>query len=334
LRTAGVGCIYLVHGTFVGDDVAGLLTVLGRLFPTARGVLGRAVKSLVDDLMDDCGNYPPSLAAEFERALNAGGGDPIPVRTFTWSGDNHHLGRADGAVRLIDELADVRLLPGRRILCWGHSHAGNAFALLTQLLADREAAAQFFRAARVFYRVPLVGAIDIPLWSRVEARLEREGNPIRPPLDLVTFGTPIRYGWNEAGCDKLLHFVHHRPQPGLPEDRAAMPKTIDEVWHAKGGDYVNHFGIAGTNTPPVPLEVRAWLADRRLGRLLQPEYSAFDLLERMRYGLRTPDAGETLLTDYGDLPGNAFTHLAGHAVYTRRQWLPFHAAEVARRLYT
>jgi len=44
-------------------------------------------------------------------------------------------------------------------------------------------------------------------------------------LDIVTFGTPIRYGWDTAACKHLLHFVFH------PEH---MPGTLIEAASAHG----------------------------------------------------------------------------------------------------
>lgn len=40
-----------------------------------------------------------------------------------------------------------------------------------------------------------------------------------------------------------------------------------------------------------------------------------------------------MLVDYGPPEGNIAQHLAGHAVYTRKRWMLFHAEEVARRFY-
>jgi hypothetical protein len=327
--------VYLMHGTFAGTDAAGILTELGRVFPSAQESLAKLAKAVVDAAFADNGNYVAAYARLFEEALNADGGPPIPVRTFAWSGENHHLGRADAAVRLIDELASTELPAGKRILCWGHSHAGNVFALMTNLVAgDEESINSFFRAAAWHYRVPLLGMIDMPIWEKVERRLRDGPRPIiRAPLDLVTFGTPIRYGWDVQGYDRLLHFVNHRPRPGQPLERAFWPPTPDDVRRGLDGDYVQQFGIAGTNTLPALWSWRGWFAEQRLGRLLQPDFSPLDLTARLRLGLRTPDAGRTLLVDYGPAEGSLAEHLAGHAVYTKLDWLPFHAAETARELY-
>jgi hypothetical protein len=49
--------------------------------------------------------------------------------------------------------------------------------------------------------------------------------------------------------------------------------------------------------------------------------------------MRVPTEGTTLLVDYGPPRCNVVQHLAGHAVYTRPEWMLFHAEETARRLY-
>lgn len=334
-RRARVAAIYLVHGTFAGCDATGLLAELARLWPAAAAALGRLGKSLFDLVASEHGNYTDEYAALFERLLAAAGRPAIPVRLFHWSSENHHLGRADGAVRLIDELAAAELLPGSRILLWGHSHAGNVFALLTNLLAgDAPTVERFFAAAACYYRWPLLGLVDIPVWARVAALLRGGKNPLaRHLLDIVTFGTPVRYGWDRAGYDQLLHFIHHRPQPGASADRAVLPRGWNDIAAAAGGDYVQQLGIAGTNVMPAASNWRAWLADRRLGALLEADLDRANLLQRLALGVRVPDAGVTLLVDYGPAADGIARHCAGHAVYTRTQWLLFHAEQVARRLY-
>jgi hypothetical protein len=334
LRSAGVAAVYLAHGTFVGADALGLLAELARIMPSAADAVRRVVPRIVAKLMGEAGNYTTSYARLFESAINSAAQPRIPVRLFPWSSENHHLGRADGAVRMIDELAADALEPGQRVLLWGHSHAGNMFALMTNLLAaDPEAVQWFFEATAVYYRWPLLRLVDIPVWNRVRGLLDRGQWP-RPALDVVTFGTPIRYGWDSDGYRRLLHFVHHRPAEGLPAYRAPFPPKLQRVMHAADGDYVQQLGIAGTNVTPSVLSWRAWLADRRLNRLLQEEAKDGDPLERFQAGAIVPEEGTTLLVDYGPQHGSIAQHHAGHAIYTHKQWLLFHAEEVVRRFYT
>ncbi len=335
LSDANVAVVYLAHGTFVGEDALGLLTGFSRFFPNSGNTLRQLSKRLTDRVMGDVGNYTPEFARLFEKSIQVPGQPHIPVRLFGWSSENHHIGRADGAVRLIAELASLDLKPGQRVMLWGHSHAGNVFALVSNLLSgDEETSKRFFAAASVYYRWPLLGCIDIPMWRRVQLLLESHRRPLAEnPVDMVTFGTPIRYGWDSAGYAKLLHFVHHRPSTDLPNYRAAFPTQLDDLLTAKGGDYVQQLGIAGTNLAPSPIGWRTWLADRRLDRILEPDTSTFNLRQRYALGMRVPHEGTTLLVDYGKPEESITEHHAGHALYTRTKWLSFHAEQVAHELY-
>ena len=331
-RRAGVTGIHLVHGTFAGTDALGIFRELARLLPAPAARLGRLEKRIVDQVSREAGNYTPAFAAAFERSINPPDGPPdIPVRILDWTGENHHAGRADGAVRLLDRLAGGDERPSGRLLLWGHSHGGNILALVTNLLAsDRTDRRRFFYAAR-----SLRSRGNAGMWERVRRRLDVDGNPLAGiELDLVTFGTPVRYGWNTAGCSQLLHVVFHRPKAGSPPHRAAFPPSPKNVLTAAGGDYIQQLGIAGTDLGPGWLAWRTWLAERRLKRLLQCEnLRRGNLVARLRAGLRAHEDGKTLLVDYGPPRGNLFEHLAGHAIYTRPEWLLFHADEVARRFY-
>lgn len=334
-HAGNVRAIYLVHGTFVGHDALGLLAEMGRVFPSASRTLRHATKRLADRYIGDAGNFTAQYAERLAAGLRVAGEPDIPVRLFHWSSENHHIGRADGAVRLIDELANLNLPRDGRILLWGHSHAGNVFALMTNLLSgNQKKVGAFFDAAQIYFRWPLVGLIDIPLWQRVARRLKEADRPLaNHPLDIVTFGTPLRYGWDAEGYSRLLHFVHHRPTPGLRPEQAPFPPRWNDVAAAAAGDYVQQLGIAGTNTAPSPIAWRTWCADRRLGQLLEAEGSTSQLLEHLAAGRRVADEGTTLLVDYGEVADSLTEHHAGHALYTRERWKLFHAEQVAAQLY-
>lgn len=335
LRAANVGAVYLVQGTFAALDMRDMLIELGRQYPDAKRAIERLATQIVDPTAADAGNFSARYADAFQSLLSAGG-DEIPVRVFHWSCENHHLGRADAAVRLIDEIASLELPAGKRILLWGHCHAGNVFALASNLLAgDAESIEQFFAAGRIYYRLPLTGIVDVPVWQRVHSLLVKDPHRIgQRPIDFVTFGTPIRYGWDRRGYDGLLHFVNHRPANGYPQHRTAFPPPLDEVMQAAGGDYMQQVGVAGADTSPSPLAWRAWLANRQLGSLFEQNLVAGGVLDRLKLGMRVPETGTTLLVDYGLPLGSLAQHLAGHAVYTRNEWLLFHAEQVVERLYS
>ncbi len=345
MRDAGVTAIYLIHGTFVGADGFGFLRELARVWPTASDVLRKIQKQAIDRVAGELGNFTPLYARQLQDSLQGEHPTPIPVRLFHWSSENHHIGRADGAVRLLDELSsqlqseeDSGPGPrpaGGRILLVGHSHGGNLLALVTNLLAnDRSTNERFFRATRPYYCWPGTERIDIARWQRTADMLADPDHPLRANrLDVVTMGTPIRYGWDTAGCATLLHVVHHRRDPELPDFVARLPVSADDVLQASGGDVVQQLGIAGTNFAPPLWAWRAAMADRALGRLVQPGLRRRDLLSRLRLGCRVHADGTTLLVDYGASDPELAQQLAGHAIYTHPQWLPFHLDQIARHCY-
>ena len=341
---AQVVAVYCVHGTFAGNDALGLMTELARFAPELSKSLSHLGKQTVNSIAGESGNYTPEYVADFERGLSAGAGRTIPVRLFNWSSQNNHIGRADGAVRLVDELARLaanlpedqrHAVEPPRIVLWGHSHAANVFALATNLLgSDRQSRDEFFHAARSFYRPWFWGEIDLPVWESVRQLLDDSDHPLRRlQVDIVTFGGPVRYGWETNGYANLLHFVHHRPSKQRDEFRA--PGTLEprRILQMTDGDFVQQIGIAGTNLVPNPLALRTLIADWRLDKLLENDVAKESILKRFEHGKRVPDEGVTLLVDYERDEGGIHYHLLGHAVYTRRKWLPFHCRRVAARFY-
>lgn len=332
LTAAQVGVLFFVHGSFAALDSLNILAALARRYRPARLSHHRLARQLIDSEVHDAGHYTPAYAQAWEDALR-GEGRPR-ARWVSWSSENHHLGRADAAIRLIAELAALDLPADKRVVFCGHGHAGNVFALMSQLLsADARAVRHFFDAARIYYRWPVTPLIDIPIWRRVRHLLLDERRRIATrPCDWITFGTPIRYGWSLRENDSLLHFIYHRPRAARPAHLAAFPATTDEALCGVGGDYLQHVGIAGTDSPPSPLMWRSWLANRRLERLLEGEARGDALANRLQLGARVHDCGTTLLVDYSTPDETTARHLAGHAVYTRPEWLLFHAERMAQHL--
>ena len=335
LRGAGVGAVVLIHGTFVGDDPLGLLGELGRLAPHWETPLRRLCKRTIDLVMQENGNFSASFADRLAAGLAGDDDRSLRVVRFNWSGENHHLARCEAALALISVLNDLQLPPGRRILLWGHSHGGNVCALASWLLsAPPQQLDQLLAAAGIHYRSPLLRRIDRPLWERMTASLLADPRPLsRHPLDVVTFGMPLRYGWTKPGYDRLMHFVHHRPLPRLPPWRARFPSNPLGLVNAADGDYVQHFGIAGTNLISVWPPWRALLADWRLNRLLQGDLGVRRLWNHLRAGRRVADDGLTLLVDYGPSGLNFLAHMLGHGVYTRTRWMLWHLEQITQLWY-
>ena len=363
LRRLRVKHWLLVHGTFVGDDPFGLAAKLDAMIESVTPLLRPLVKKLAmeswgkllrslnqrfaDKVMGETCSYRADFLDDVRSLLQT---DEIGVDRFDWSSGNDHLARADAAVMLFNRLSELPIdVATDRLLLWGHSHAGNVFALLTNLLAnDRESVKAFFAAA---------GRIgdDRTDWKTAAERLTAapSPHPLAKALCLVTFGSPVRYGWNRDGYARLLHVVQHRPPSGRAEwmTKPALPQTLTEILGAKYGDWVQSFGCAGTDLWPVDREKRAIhlaLGDLLETGLPEPEMGSNSLLdrlpksararvqeklkdfmvllERLRCGQRVPSDGDAVwLFDYGAEETEKF----GHGVYTKRAWLPFHATRVA-----
>ena len=73
--------------------------------------------------------------------------------------------------------------------------------------------------------------------------------------------------------------------------------------------------------------------ERRLGRLLQRGLPRRRLWLWLKLGQRVPADGDTLLVDYTAADPEGGPSLLGHGVYTRENWLPYHAQQVAQRFY-
>ncbi|HND51325.1 MAG TPA: hypothetical protein PLV92_02970 [Pirellulaceae bacterium] len=337
LRANNVAAIYLLHGTFVGDDAIGLMRLIGGLWPSAGETLRRCEKRIADAFVRDAGNYTASFAEQLERDLSPSSAEtpPIPVRLLNWTSENHHVGRADGAVQLLDELTSRSFPAGSRVVVWGHSHGGNVLALLTNLLgADVETRQRFFTAARPLVTALLAPRRQVERWRRVEQLLAAPGNPLEHvALDFVTFGTPIRYGWETNGYSRLLHMTYHRPIEGLPPDRARFPFSLLSARRGKRGDYIQQVGISGTDFPTTWLHFAALVANHRLAKLLEPGLRRRGLFKRLRAGVRAADEGHVLLIDYFEAAKRLIHGALGHAIYTRQDWMLYHVEQMTKRWY-
>ncbi|MDG2380688.1 MAG: hypothetical protein P8N76_03365 [Pirellulaceae bacterium] len=330
LRDRSIRSVYLVHGTFAGTDVLGVIRELERWVPSMGKILREHQKKFVDMFAGEAGNFSQAYAERFSEMINANGQIELPVRLFHWTGENLHLARANAAVRLLEEmLSDTESEPARYLL-WGHSHAGNVFALLTNLLGgDRACLRRFFAVGRSLLKRSASGVLDYPVWKRVRRQVLADPSCLnRIELDIVTFGTPIRYGWETRGYQSLMNVIHHRSMEGVPEYLALFPTTLTDVIQARNGDYIQQLGVAGTNLTPYLPAWRSWMAERRFRSLLEQGIRRRDTLDRLRIGQRVPAEGTTILVEYPNDPNRLSEQLFGHAVYTRSDWLAFHAQQL------
>jgi len=236
-----------------------------------------------------------------------------------WSSENTHAARLRAAAQLahhlVEKLDQIESPSSPRLLLVGHSHAGQVFALLLQMLAECHHAPELISA---------VGELgeDVDWLALHLDRLRREH------IDVVTMGTPVRYGWPTPYRSRLLHIVNHRGS----EPRAGR---LDGVPSTRDGDYIQQWGIAGSDLVATSATER--LLNQRLDEILGPGYAPKTWVELLEHRKRVHDGGFTLLVDFKDaattLSPNCIQTNFGHSVYTRRSMMRFWLSEVVRRFY-
>lgn len=370
LAQEGVRTVLFLHGTWIGTDLFGMqrLDEVGGLKRGySRGIAGLdallslmrqetngvptfhnsltpplqdddKTKHALDDQAGDAGNFSQAYVELFSKAINRDRAQPITVARMLWRSEQHHLGRAQAAMQVMHRLrsfvAQHQLGAGDRILVQAHGQAGLVMALISNLLAPGESAGRTFFGQALKDHAKQTNTIADNLES-----LEYLSN--RPPLngsilDVVTYGTPVRYGWDPAGLGKLLHIVNHRPMRVDGKRWLAkmeLPQITMEMPIAWGGDYVQQLAVGGTDALPMSPEAKT--ANKALWELLEP-YEGFERwLECARKSVRCQNDGQCLLVDYKDSTATSTVkdHIYGHAAYTRLNAMLFNTTELVQGLY-
>lgn len=373
LSRAGVASVVFLHGSLHGTDLFGMqrLDEAGGLKRGySRGVSGvdallaamreesngipllpgglkpplsndPATKHLLDEQIGDAGNFTEAYVESFRKSLNRNLARPISCHRLLWASEHHHLGRALAAVWLLDELhkrcTEQHLGTGHRILVQAHGQAGLVLALVSNLLCPSPITGRpkllsvLSSYAQQTNQPALVGTM-----KRIESLVATATLLNGVALDIVTFGTPVRYGWDISGIGKLIHIVNHR---NLRTDgkswlaKMELPQITMEMPIAWGGDYVQELAVAGSDA--VPATETAKVVNKMVWELVEP-YDGFERwLECARRAVRFPSEGHCLLVDYKDSTGstNPRDHYYGHAVYTRRHALLFNTAQIDQTFY-
>ena len=373
LSHIGVRVIVLLHGSIMGTDVFGVqrLDELGWLKRGySRGVAGLdallalmregsngisplpgglkpplanddATKRLLDEQIGDAGNFTHTYLELMRQSLNRGLDHPIHCARELWSCEHHHLGRAMAAVSMLGRLRDWtethKLGQGDRILVQAHGQAGLALALVSNLLCVASSSSQTRLLGLLSVFASQVNRPDVTSTIQRIAPLLSNGTLLNgATLDVVTFGMPVRYGWDPSGLGKLLHIVNHR---NLRTDgktwlsKMELPQITMEMPIACGGDYVQELAVAGSDAVPTT-EVEK-TANKAIWELVEP-FDGFERwLECARRAVRIPSEGLGILADYKDSTGstNVRDHYYGHAVYTRLNMMFFNTTEIVQALY-
>jgi hypothetical protein len=370
LSRAGVRAVVFLHGSIIGTDVFGMqrLDEVGGLKRGySRGVSGvdallaamreesngipllpgglkspfpdnDATKRLLDEQIGDAGNFTDAYVESFQKSINQNLTQPISCHRLLWSSEHHHLGRALAAVSLLDELRKLctqqNLGKGHRILVQAHGQAGLVLALVSNLLCPSPITGRPKLLSILSGYAEQTNQPELAATVRhIESLLARASFLNEVALDMVTFGTPVRYGWDPSGIGKLLHVVNHR---NLRTDgkswlaKMELPQITMEMPVAWGGDYIQELAVAGSDAVPATESGKA--ANKRVWEMVEP-YDGFERwLECARRAVRFPSEGRCLLVDYKDSTGstNPRDHYYGHAVYTRRHALLFNTVQIVR----
>ncbi|MDO8356507.1 MAG: hypothetical protein Q7U76_08975 [Nitrospirota bacterium] len=373
LSHAGIRLIVLLHGSIMGTDLFGAqrLDELGGLKRGySRGVTGLdallallrdgsngisslsgglkpplanddATKRLLDEQLGDAGNFTNAYVEQMKQSLNRGLDRPISCIRELWACEHHHLGRAMAAISLLGRLRDWiethKLGQGDRILVEAHGQAGLVLALISNLLCVTASSSRTRLLDLLSAYASQVNRPDLTSTIQRITPLLANGTLLNgATLDVVTFGMPVRYGWDPSGLGKLLHIVNHR---NLRTDgktwlaKMELPQITMEMPIAWGGDYVQELAVASSDAVPTTEAAKA--ANKALWELVEPLDGFERWLECARRAVRIPSEGLGILADYKDSTGstNVRDHYFGHAVYTRLDTMLFNTTEIVRTLY-
>lgn len=374
LHKAGVAAVLFVYGSHLGsdlygsarlDEAGGLKRGYSRGIPGLESLLSLLkpeahypemtderlcppfqdqddTKTSLDALVGDTANISAEYLMNFTEGVNQALPRPIPCQRYLWSSLHHHLGRTEGALALFDYLqsmaTNLSLDSGRKILILAYGHAGLVLALLSNFLAPEEASVRqtIFEILETYYKDHHPSSPALSSLHQLRDVLKKQGPKNYPTLDVVTFGTPIRYGWDTDGITNLLHWANHRPIRQDKKDWLAkmeFPQVAWELSTAVGGDYVQQLAVAGTDA--VPSSPHEQEINQTLHELLEP-FDGFERwLECARRATRCHNDGQCLLVDFQDAsqdPPNR--HLYGHACYTRQSGMLFQIQEIIKHLYS
>jgi hypothetical protein len=301
-----------------------------------------ATTALLDAQIGDAGNFTRAAVHLMHGALNRSSAKPIDCVRTVWASEHHHLGRATAAVRLLNDLnvlSDAQhLRGGDRILVLAHGQAGLVLALASNLLCPSPITGKAKLFSILTSYAEQTGQTDLAqAVSRLKESLAAGNSLNGAALDIVTFGQPVRYGWDPSGIGRLLHVVNHR---NLRTDnktwlaKMELPQITMEMPIAWGGDYVQELAVAGSDAVPHTEAARA--ANKALWEMLEP-FDGFERwLECARRAVRCPSEGRCALVDYKDCTGstNPRDHYYGHAAYTRTQALRFTSGQIVETFYS
>ncbi|WP_417334879.1 hypothetical protein [Halobacteriovorax marinus] len=302
LEELNYSCVYFVHGTFVGDDPFDIISFIQNAFPSLSSTVVQSIRQGVKNgsnlIAREVGNFHPKLLERLQQHCP----ENIHFENFTWSSSNHHIARIRGAVKLMRSIAK-NTSKSEKILLYGHSHAGQLFALISHLLSN-DSLTIHLKDFLIKYE------IEKEELEQLISQLKKR------PMDFVTLGTPIRYPWSEKYLknNMLLHFVNHR-------GKVPMGGSLSSSITTKSGDYIQQWAVAGSDSKVLVLEDK--LRNEELDLILGIGSDVTSLRRNIKFKKRLHTRGHHFLVDFKDsskIP-NSFLTIFGHGVYTKRDQL-------------
>ncbi len=308
LKEKSVEKIIYVHGTFAGDDPFGLLDFISEKIPMSKKSQRSLRKLLIkgkNRLFHDLGHFSENYIALTASALK------IPTYGFNWSSQNNHLARVKASLELLDFIESK---PTKEtLLLIGHSHAGSLFCLLSAFSQQKEWAQKILKICQ--YETKEIQLIE----NKLAVFKTRK-------IDFVTLGCPFRYQWVEHSQFRLLNIINHRGKSVL----GGLPSGVITT---KDGDYIQQWGISGSDTLALTTEQRQ--INYELDKYLDPGNDLSLWIEKISSRQRIPPAGTVILADYKDQSvfPNLHKTLFGHGTYTRYEKIIFNFHLIAKYLY-
>lgn len=312
LKALNIGSVTLVHGTFVGTDPFDILRLSEVLIPGLAGKIRKIIKFDKDQLFNDSGHFSKNYLNLIRKSF-----DPtIKCNLFEWTSGNHHIARVLGSLDLLNQLTSEELSgsvhSSKIILLIGHSHAGQLFALITQMINDRELLKNFGVLASAAGSTYTLKSIE----NRIKMLSKRK-------IYFVTLGTPPRYRWF---LNKRIHAIH------LINHRCLLPEAggTSGLLTTRDGDYVQQWGISGSDSLS-PIKKHQEL-NKQLDQLLEPGFNLKHWQRILRLKKRIHPLGLNYLVDYGDdkKTPNCISTIFGHGIYTRSRVLLYNMKLIAK----
>lgn len=311
LTDLNIGSVTLVHGTFVGTDPFDILRLCDTLIPGLSEKIKLRLKINKDQLFSDSGHFSKNYLNLIRQSMNP----EVSCNLFEWSSGNHHIARVLGALDLLFFLtSEQKAFPkaSKIILLIGHSHAGQLFALISQMTENT-----------IFLKEINTLALEAGSKYSLKSVQDRIKKLTKRKIYFVTLGTPPRYLWKLNKKSHAMHLINHRLEKPEAGGSGGVLTTRD-------GDYVQQWGISGSDSLS-PLKKHQAL-NKQLDQILDPGFNLNYWQSNLRLKKRIHSAGFNYLIDYGDnkKTPNCISTIFGHGIYTRSRVLLYNMKLITR----